>query len=100
MGPDQGNQVCKSNNNSRNNKGKATRSDYFVAQPAVKGKNLVPPEAEFVVQEAVEGAPRDVQYPADAGEVDVRVEPDPVRLHQAEKGGERALECKHGRYVL
>ena len=100
MGPDQGNQVCKSNNNSRNNKGKATRSGYFVVRLAVKGENLVPAEAEFVVQEAVEGAPGDIQDPADAGEVDVRVEPDPVRLHQAEKGRERAVECKHGRYVL
>ena len=71
-----------------------------MARPAVKGENLRSAEAEFVVQEAVEGAPGNVQDPADAGEIDIRVEPDPLRLHQAEKGGKSIVECEHGRYVL
>ena len=72
------------------------RSGLFRAGTAIKGKNLLPVEAELPVEETVETPGRDVEDPADAPEVDVRVEPDPVRLHQAEKERENVVRCEHG----
>ena len=83
-----------------NNNEKARPSSLFVGGSAVNGQNFLPAEAELPVQEAVEAPAGDVEDVAYAGEIDVRVKPDPVPVHQAGEVGQCAVECEHRRVFV
>lgn len=70
-----------------NNNEKARPSILFVGGSSVNGQNLLSVEAELAEKEAVETPAGNIEDIADAGEIDVRVEPDPVPVHQAGEVG-------------
>ena len=71
----------------------AADSGLFVARPAINGQNFLAAEAQLPIEETVEAPERHIQDPADAGEVDVRIQPDPVGFHQASKVRISSVEC-------
>ena len=83
-----------------NNNEKAHPSSLFVGGSAVNCQNFLSMEAELAEKEAVETPAGNSEDIADAGEIDVRVKPDPVPVHQAGEVGQCAVECEHKRVFV
>lgn len=73
----------------------AADSGLFVVRPAVNSQDFFSAEAQLPVQKAVETPAGEIQDPADARKINVRVEPDLVGFHQAFKCGISVKQSVH-----